>query len=130
VTERPFGVVMAGIGCIALAGIVVNNNIVLIDGYNALRREGLDPMEAVVSTGQQRLRPVLLTSVTTVLGLVPMVIGASVDILGREITFGAPSTQWWTQLSSAITGGLVVATALTLLLTPAMLMLGEKMRRH
>lgn len=126
VTGRPFGVVMGGIGVIALAGIVVNNNIVLIDTYNDLKKAGLSPLEAALRTGAQRLRPVVLTSVTTALGLMPMVIGLNINFFTREIVYGAPSTQWWTELSSAIAGGLVVATVLTLVVTPAMLMLGEK----
>jgi len=126
VTGRPFGVVMGGIGVIALAGIVVNNNIVLIDTYNDLKRSGLSPMEAALRTGAQRLRPVILTSVTTALGLMPMVIGLNLNFFTREVVYGAPSTQWWTELSSAIAGGLVIATVLTLVVTPAMLMLGEK----
>ncbi len=127
VTGRPFGIVMGGIGVIALAGIVVNNNIVLIDTYNDLRRRGEEPLEAVLRTGAQRLRPVFLTSITTVLGLLPMVIGVNIDLIGREMAFGAPSTQWWTELSSAIAGGLTVATVLTLVLTPALLILGERL---
>ena len=126
ITGRPFGVVMGGIGVIALAGIVVNNNIVLIDTYNDLKKTGLSPLEAALRTGAQRLRPVVLTSVTTALGLMPMVIGLNINFFTREIVYGAPSTQWWTELSSAIAGGLVVATVLTLVVTPAMLMLGEK----
>ena len=129
VTGRPFSVVMSGIGVIALAGIVVNNTIVLIDTYNALRAEGQGPREAALRTGAQRLRPVVLTSATTILGLMPMVIGLSIDFFGREVVYGAPSTQWWTQLSAAIAGGLAVATVLTLLLTPALLMLGEGRQR-
>tara|TARA_R100000935_G_scaffold1299_2_gene4104 strand:- start:1911 stop:5027 length:3117 start_codon:yes stop_codon:yes gene_type:complete len=125
-TGRPFGVVMGGIGVIALAGIVVNNNIVLIDTYNDLKKTGLSPLEAALRTGAQRLRPVVLTSVTTALGLLPMVIGVNLNFFTREIVYGAPSTQWWTELSSAIAGGLVIATVLTLIVTPAMLMLGEK----
>ncbi len=123
VTGRPFGVVMGGVGVIALAGIVVNNNIVLIDTFNDLRRSGMDPREAALRTGAQRLRPVVLTSVTTALGLMPMVIGLNIDFFTREIVYGAPSTQYWTELSSAIAGGLVIATVLTLVVTPAMLML-------
>ncbi|RIA45437.1 efflux RND transporter permease subunit [Dichotomicrobium thermohalophilum] len=124
---EPFGVVMAGIGVIALAGIVVNNNIVLIDTYNDLRRRArLDPLEAALRTGAQRLRPVVLTVITTVLGLMPMVLAMNVDMIGREIAFGAPSTQWWTQLSAAIAGGLVFATILTLILTPTLLVAGER----
>lgn len=126
VTGRPFGIVMGGIGVIALAGIVVNNNIVLIDTYNDLKREGMSPLEAALRTGAQRLRPVMLTSMTTALGLMPMVIGLNINFFTREIVYGAPSTQWWTELSAAIAGGLVIATFLTLVVTPAMLMLGEK----
>ncbi|SEO14736.1 multidrug efflux pump [Salinihabitans flavidus] len=129
VTGRPFGVVMGGVGVIALAGIVVNNNIVLIDTFNDLRRSGMDPREAALRTGAQRLRPVVLTSVTTALGLMPMVIGLNIDFFSRDIVYGAPSTQYWTELSSAIAGGLVIATLLTLVVTPAMLMLGDGRRR-
>lgn len=127
ITGRPFGVVMGGIGVIALAGIVVNNNIVLIDTYNDLRKEGQAAREALLRTGAQRLRPVVLTSLTTALGLMPMVIGVNIDFFNRSIVFGAPSTQWWTELSSAIAGGLVFATVLTLIVTPAMLMLGVRL---
>jgi multidrug efflux pump len=129
ITGRPFGIVMGGIGVIALAGIVVNNNIVLIDTYNALKKSGQSPLEAALRTGAQRLRPVVLTSVTTALGLMPMVIGVNLNFFTRDIVYGAPSTQWWTELSSAIAGGLVVATVLTLIVTPALLMFGERNRR-
>ncbi|MGB4113354.1 MAG: efflux RND transporter permease subunit [Yoonia sp.] len=124
VTGRPFGIVMGGIGVIALAGIVVNNNIILIDTYNDLRKTGIAAREAALRTGAQRLRPVMLTSVTTALGLMPMVIGLNINFYTREIVYGAPSTQWWTELSSAIAGGLTVATVLTLVVTPAMLIFG------
>ena len=120
---QPFGIVMSGIGVIALAGIVVNNNIVLIDTYDRLKRSFDDPMEAVLRTGAQRLRPVLLTAVTTILGLMPMVLGVNIDFLTREVAYGAPSTQWWTQLSTAIACGLAFATVLTLVVTPSALML-------
>jgi multidrug efflux pump len=126
VTGQSFGIVMSGLGTIALAGIVVNNNIVLIDTFNDLRRRGLPPAEAILRTAAQRLRPVLLTSITTVLGLMPMVLGLNIDVIGRAVEVGAPSTQWWTQLSSSIAGGLAFATVLTLLLTPSLLMLGEQ----
>jgi len=115
-----------GMGIIALAGIVVNNNIILIDTYNQMRQDGMPAYEAALETGCLRLRPVLLTAVTTVLGLMPMVLGVNVDLLTPSLGLGAPSTQWWTQLSSAIAGGLTFATVLTLLLTPALLVLGEK----
>ena len=124
-TNQPLGIVMCGIGIIALAGIVVNNNIVLIDTYNHLRAEGIPAQEAILRTAAQRVRPVLLTSITTVLGLLPMVFAISINIIGQDVSIGAPSTQWWTQLSSSIAGGLTFATILTLLLTPCLLMLGD-----
>ncbi|MCH8504074.1 MAG: efflux RND transporter permease subunit [Ectothiorhodospiraceae bacterium] len=124
-TWQPFGIVMSGLGLIALAGIVVNNNIVLIDTFNEMKARGQQSMEAVLRTCAQRMRPVLLTSFTTVLGLMPMVFQLNIDLIGREITHGAPSTQWWTTLSSTIAGGLTFATILTLVITPCMLMLGE-----
>lgn len=128
VNGQSFGIVMVGMGIIGLAGIVVNNNIVLIDTYNQLRDSGLSAFEAALETGCLRLRPVLLTSITTVLGLMPMVLAVNVNLLEPSLGFGAPSTQWWTQLSSAIAGGLTFATVLTLFLTPSMLVLGEKLR--
>ncbi|MFN2382582.1 MAG: efflux RND transporter permease subunit, partial [Guyparkeria sp.] len=116
------------IGVIALAGVVVNNNIVLIDTYNQLRRDGIEPVDAALRTGAQRLRPVLLTTITTVLGLMPMIFGLTIDFFGREFSIGAPSTQYWVQLSTAIAGGLLVATPLTLLFTPAMLAWWDRRR--
>lgn len=124
ITAQPFGIVMVGLGIIALAGIVVNNNIVLIDAYNGFLKEGMSPYDAALKTGQIRMRPVLLTAGTTVLGLIPMVLAMNIDFINRDVAFGAPSTQWWTQLSSAIAGGLSFATVLTLLLTPCLLVLG------
>ncbi|TVP51380.1 MAG: efflux RND transporter permease subunit [Halomonas sp.] len=129
ITGQAFGIVMVGMGVIALAGIVVNNNIVLIDTYNELRGQGMTPGEAALEAGCLRLRPVLLTAITTVLGLMPMVLGINVDLFTPALGFNAPSAQWWTQMSSAIAGGLTFATALTLLLTPCMLVIGGKLRR-
>jgi len=123
---QSFGIVMVGMGIIALAGIVVNNNIILIDTYNQMRASGMDAYTAALETGCLRLRPVLLMAVTTILGLMPMVFGVNVDLLTPSLGVGAPSTQWWTQLSSAIAGGLAFATILTLLLTPALLVLGNR----
>jgi multidrug efflux pump len=128
ITGQPFGIVMSGVGVIALAGIVVNNNIVLIDTYNILRHRGMDTIEAVMRTGAQRLRPVLLTTITTILGLMPMVLGINIDLMDRSIAVGGPSTQWWTQLATAVAGGLAFATLLTLVLTPSLLVLGERLK--
>ncbi len=126
VTNQPFGIVMCGVGVIALSGIVVNNNIIFIDTYQRLRREGVDAHAALLRTGALRLRPILLTAGTTVLGLIPMVVAMNIDFLTREVTFNAPSTQWWRQLSTSIAGGLTFATVLTLFFTPALLLLGER----
>lgn len=130
ITGQAFGIVMVGMGVIALAGIVVNNNIVLIDTYNELRADGMAPAQAALEAGCLRLRPVLLTAITTVLGLMPMVLGVNVKLFAPALGFNAPSAQWWTQMSSAIAGGLTFATALTLLLTPCMLVIGGRLRRE
>ncbi|MFW6353886.1 MAG: efflux RND transporter permease subunit [Verrucomicrobiota bacterium] len=126
ITGYPFGIVMNGIGVIALAGIVVNNNIVLIDTYDHLRHQGLGAIDAVLRTCAQRLRPVLLTTITTSLGLLPMVLKMNIDFVAREITFNAPSTQWWVQLATSVSFGLIFATALTLIVTPTLLVVGER----
>jgi multidrug efflux pump len=123
VTGQPFGIVMSGIGVIALSGIVVNNNIVLIDTYDRLKETASSAREAILKTGAQRLRPVLLTTVTTILGLLPMVSGVNIDFIAREVSVGAPSMQWWAQLSTSIVFGLGFATVLTLFVTPCALMI-------
>ena len=122
VTGNQFGIVMSGIGVIALAGIVVNNNIVLIDTFDTMKKDNADVRDAILRTGAQRLRPVLLTTITTILGLMPMVLQMNIYFVTREVTYGAPSTQWWVSLSTAIVFGLAFATVLTLLVTPAALM--------
>ncbi len=126
ITGQPFGIVMTGVGVITLAGIVVNNNIVLIDTYARLKRAGMDPIEAVIRTGAQRLRPVMLTAITTICGLLPMVFQVNIDFITRDIAVGAPSTQWWVQLATAVVFGLGFATLLTLVVTPSLLALGAK----
>ena len=126
ITGRPFGIVMSGLGVIALAGIVVNNNIVLIDTYNEYRYRGYRAAEAAFRAGLVRFRPVVLTAVTTILGLLPMVFEMTILLVDRQVLVGAPSSQWWTQLSSTIAGGLTFATVLTLLATPAMLVIGAR----
>jgi multidrug efflux pump len=119
---QPFGVVMTGIGIIANAGVIVNNNIVLIDTYDRLRREGQAAYEAIVETCRERARPVVLTAVTAILGVLPIAFGINLDFISREIAHGAPATQWWISLSTAIVFGLGFATVLTLIVTPAALL--------
>ena len=123
IIQQPFSIVMSGIGVIALAGIVVNNNIVLIDTFDRIVGSAKSPMEAIIRTGAQRLRPVLLTTATTIFGLLPMVTRVNIDFVTREISVGAPSTQWWQQLATAIAFGLAFATILTMIVTPSLLML-------
>jgi multidrug efflux pump len=130
ITDQPFGVVMSGIGVIALAGIVVNNNIVLIDTFNIIRRQGNDVVQAALLTCAQRLRPVLLTTITTILGLLPMALGVNIDLFARDVQIGGPTTQWWTQLATAVAGGLAFATLLTLVLTPCLLVLGDSVNEQ
>tara|TARA_B100002003_G_scaffold202310_1_gene194483 strand:- start:195 stop:611 length:417 start_codon:yes stop_codon:yes gene_type:complete len=125
VTGQAFSIVMTGVGVIALAGIVVNNNIILIDTFDSLKKQMSSTREAIVKTGAQRLRPVLLTTLTTVLGLLPMVTMTNVNFFTRQIKIGTQDTQWWVQLSTAIVFGLIFATILTLVVTPSLLMLRE-----
>ncbi|OJU47823.1 MAG: MFS transporter [Mesorhizobium sp. 61-13] len=122
-TGQAFVIVMSGIGMIALAGVVVNNNIVLIDTYDRLRDEGWDKLEAVLQTCRERARPVVLTALSAILGVLPIAFGLGLEIFHRETTINAPSTQWWIALSSAIVFGLAFATVLTLVVTPSMLMI-------
>jgi len=130
IMDKPFGVIMSSVGVITLAGIVVNNNIVLIDTYNVLRKRGLEAYDAILRTCAIRLRPVLLTTVTTIIGLMPMVLGININLIGRSVSVGAPSSQWWTQLASSVAGGLAFATLLTLLLTPSLLMVQANLSRR
>ncbi len=117
-----FGVIMTGVGVISLAGIVVNNSIVLIDCIQQRRAEGLAPLEAVVMAGRLRLRPVLLTATTTILGLLPMAVGYSIDFQSwpPKLIAGAESSQWWAPMAVAVIFGLAIATILTLVLVPLM----------
>ena len=129
VMGQAFGVVMTGIGVIANAGVIVNNNIVLIDTYDQLRQEGREATDAILETCRERARPVVLTAVTAILGVLPIAFGMNIEFMSREIIVGAPATQWWIQLSTAIVFGLGFATVLTLIVTPAALMLIEQMRQ-
>jgi multidrug efflux pump len=119
---QAFGVVMSGVGVIANAGVIVNNNIVLIDTYDRLRREGRAAYEAILETCRERARPVVLTAVTAMLGVLAIAFGVNIDFVTRSVAIGAPSTQWWIHLSTAIVFGLGFATILTLIVTPASLM--------
>lgn len=127
VTRTPFGIIMTGVGVISLAGIVVNNAIVLLDYIIKLRNEGREKMEAIVEAGLTRFRPVILTAITTILGLIPLTTGFSIDFrhlfdgkIGKAIIIGGESSQWWGPMGVAVISGLAVATFLTLVVVPVM----------
>jgi multidrug efflux pump len=122
ITQQSFSAIMTGVGIVSLAGIVVNNSIVLIDTFNRFHREeGIDPITASLMTASQRLRPVMLTTITTIFGLVPMAMGVSIDFFAREILVGDPSGAWWIQLATAVIAGLSFSTLLTLVMVPVMI---------
>lgn len=118
--QSPFGIIMTGVGVISLAGVVVNNAIVLIDYTNKLRDRGYALQEAVIAAGVTRLRPVLLTAVTTILGLIPMVTGVSFDFHTGSISWASEASQWWRSMAIVVIFGLVVATFLTLVVVPTL----------
>lgn len=120
ITGTPFSVIMTGIGCISLAGVVVNNAIVLIDFINKRRDQGLPVDEAIVEAGITRFRPVMLTAITTVLGLLPMALGVSFDFFAWEWIVGGESSAWWGPMAVAVIFGLSFATLLTLLVVPVL----------
>lgn len=130
ITGQTFSVILTGIGIVALAGIIVNNNIVLIDTFNHLKVQHpkWSLHDIIVHTGVQRLRPVFLTTFTTGFGLLPLAMHVSIDLIGAEIEVGGPITSQWVSLASAIVFGLTFATILTLIVTPSMLALPERLR--
>ncbi|MEM7318491.1 MAG: efflux RND transporter permease subunit, partial [Pseudomonadota bacterium] len=122
VMNQPFSIIMTGTGIVALAGIVVNNNIVLIDTYQEYSQY-MPRIEAIIRTAEARIRPVLLTTITTMAGLTPMMFGLSLDFIGGGYSIDSPTALWWKQLATAVVFGLGIATVLTLVLTPSFLAL-------
>ena len=112
---------MCGLGVVSLAGIVVSNNIIYIDTYQRLLHEGLDIKEAILKTAEERLRPILMTSATTIIGLIPMAFNFGIDFIKMSFVYNTPSGQWWEQLSITVAGGLICTTIFTLFFTPAIL---------
>ena len=131
ILDRSFSTLQTGISCIALAGIVVNNNIVLIDTFNLLKRNnpGSDTKSIALRSAVLRLRPVFLTSFTTIAGLLPIAMGYSVDLIDRTIKSGGYISSFWEQMSGSLVVGLSVATVLTLVVTPCALALSDSVRR-
>jgi len=122
VMDQAFSIIMTGTGIVALAGIVVNNNIILIDTYQEYSRY-MPRTEAITRTAESRIRPVLLTTITTMAGLAPMMFGLSLDFINGGYSIDSPTALWWKQLATAVVFGLGIATVLTLVFTPSMLAL-------
>ncbi|MFW8636850.1 efflux RND transporter permease subunit [Cribrihabitans pelagius] len=120
VMQQPFSIIMTGTGIVALAGIVVNNNIVLIDTYQEFSQK-MPRLEAIIRTAEARIRPVLLTTITTMAGLAPMMFGISLDFINGGYSIDSPTALWWKQLATAVVFGLGIATVLTLVVTPSLL---------
>ncbi|UWQ30348.1 efflux RND transporter permease subunit [Leisingera sp. M523] len=120
VMQQPFSIIMTGTGIVALAGIVVNNNIVLIDTYQEFSQQ-MPRIEAIIRTAEARIRPVLLTTITTMAGLTPMMFGVSLDFINGGYSIDSPTALWWKQLATAVVFGLGIATVLTLVVTPSLL---------
>ena len=129
-TITPFGVMMTGMGIISLAGVVVNNAIVLIDFIIKLREKGVKKIEAIVLAGMVRLRPVLLTAITTILGLIPMATGIGIDFHQMTLQIGGRSGEWWKPMAVTVIFGLAVATVLTLVVVPVMYSLFDSLSNH
>ncbi len=133
VCRMPFGIIMTSLGVISLAGVVVNNAIVLLDYTRRLQRRGLALLDAAVRAGQTRLRPVLLTAATSILGLIPMATGVSFDFHRLQLVTRSESSQWWRGMAVAVIFGLAFATLLTLVVVPTLYVtvcrLGERLSR-
>jgi multidrug efflux pump len=134
--RMPFGIIMTGVGIISLAGVVVNNAIVLIDYVDVLReRDGLSRREALIKGGMTRFRPVVLTAVTTVFGLIPLAIGLNFNFMGLftaldpELYWGGEQAAWWGPMAIAVIAGLTFATVLTLILVPVLYSLVDDFER-
>ncbi len=130
VMGQSFSIIMTGTGMLALAGIVVNHNIVLIDTFHRLRDAGMEPIEAVIRASAQRLRPVFLTTIVAIAGMLPMMFAVEINFATRQITIGGPDGLMWVQLSTAIVFGLAFSKAITLGLVPAMMALPYRIREH
>ena len=126
VMQQPFSYIMTGTGIVALAGIVVNNNIVLIDTYQRLLKDGFTGVDAIIRSCAQRLRPIFLTTVTTMCGLAPMMYQLNINYIGRDFSIGGPVSTWWVPFSTAVIWGLGFSTILTLLVTPCLLAWWER----
>ncbi|WDM84946.1 efflux RND transporter permease subunit [Ehrlichia sp. JZT12] len=125
VTNHVFSMVMGGVGIIVLAGVIVNNNILLIDAFYVNMKNIDNKKNAIINAALSRVRPILLTVITGIVGLVPMMLRISFDFINRQVIYNSPSSQLWFELSYTIAIGLFLATIITLFFTPALLMIGK-----
>ena len=128
ITGQVFSVIMSGLGIVSLAGIIVNNSIVLIDTFNRLKNDAKSLNEAILHSAAQRLRPIVLTTTTTMIGLTPVALQITIDWFGRSIEFGGLMSAWWVPFSTAVIWGLGFSSLLTLFLIPTLLALPEYLK--
>jgi multidrug efflux pump subunit AcrB len=128
VLHAPFGIIMTGIGVISLAGVVVNNAIVLLDAVRQFERQGYERRDAVITASMIRFRPVMLTAITTILGLVPMALKLNWDFRAFTYQYDTGSSQWWQSMALAVIFGLLVATVLTLGVVPTLYLVYARCR--
>lgn len=128
ITGQVFSVIMSGLGIVSLAGIIVNNSIVLIDTFNRLKKDAKSLNEAILHSAAQRLRPIVLTTTTTMIGLTPVALQTTIDWFGRSIEFGGLMSAWWVPFSTAVIWGLGFSSLLTLFLIPVLLALPEYLK--
>ena len=128
ITGQVFSVIMSGLGIVSLAGIIVNNSIVLIDTFNRLKNDAKSLNEAILHSAAQRLRPIVLTTTTTMIGLTPVALQTTIDWFGRSIEFGGLMSAWWVPFSTAVIWGLGFSSLLTLFLIPVLLALPEYLK--
>ena len=128
ISGLPFGIIMCGIAVIALAGIVVDSSILFIETFKDLEERNLEIKEALLKSAVLRLKPILLASITTVAGMVPMIFSLTIDFINRDITVGAPSSAMWKPLATSIAGGLTFVVILTLFITPSIILLEETIK--
>ena len=128
ITGQVFSVIMSGLGIVSLAGIIVNNSIVLIDTFNRLKNDAKSLNEAILHSAAQRLRPIVLTTTTTMIGLTPVALQTTIDWFGRSIEFGGLMSAWWVPFSTAVIWGLGFSSLLTLFLIPTLLALPEYLK--
>ena len=122
--------IMAGTGVVALMGVVVGHNIVLVDTFYQLKRAGYSDAEASLRSAVQRFRPVMLTTVVTVIGLLPLMFQLDPAFRTGHVEYKAPGSDWWVQLAGTVVWGLSFATLLTLFLTPAALAAPAVLKRR